>query len=144
MSEIKEAKKGKKSWKPAALLDTHDKPEGYQLRWVNTLDPANLARRQADGWRPLSSVTNKKTGHDRPGHIEDGKPLTTVTEYRGSVLMALPDEDYQEHREFFNEQTRRQTAGLRERFEAENRAKAQRGTAAQIYGETSIERTIIK
>ena len=143
-SEWVAKKKGNKSWKPSALLNTHDKPEGYQLRWVNTQDPANLARRKADGWVPLSSVTNTKTGHERPGHIEDGKPLTTVTEYRGSVLMALPDEDYQEHREFFNQMTRRQTAGLREKAEAENRAKAQHGTAAQIYGETSIERTIIK
>lgn len=139
MTEIKEAKKGKKSWKPAALLNTHHIPEGYQARWVNTSDPANAARRHVDGWRPISSVTNTKAGHDRPDDINDGKPLTTVTEYRGSTLMVLPNEDYQAHRDFFNEQTMRQTAGLQEKLEAENRAKAQRGTAARLYGKTIIE-----
>lgn len=136
---IKEAKKGKKSWRPAALLNTHDIPEGYQARWVNTQDPANAARRRADGWTPITDVTNAKAGHVRPDHIEDGKPLTTVTEYRGSTLMVLPDEDYREHREFFNEQTRRQTAGLREAAEQRNREKAQSGMAAKIYGKTIIE-----
>lgn len=132
-------KKGRKSWKPAALLDTHDKPAGHQLRWVNTQDPANYARRKADGWVPVSQISNAKTGHVHPGHIEDGKPLTSVTEYRGSVLCALPDEDFIEHREFFQEQTRRQTAGLREKTEVENRKKANSGTAAKLYGKIIIE-----
>ena len=140
MSEpVKEAKKGKKSWKPAALLNTHDKPEGYELRWVDTSDPANYARRKADGWTPVSQITNTKTGHDRPDHMGDGKPLTTVTEYRGSVLCALPTEDYQAHREYFAQMTKRQTAGLRDQAEANNRAKATRGMAAELYGKTIIE-----
>lgn len=133
MTEVKEAKKGKKSWKPAALLNTEKVP-GYQSRWVNTQDPANYARRRADGWVPYSQVTGSKELHDRPSHIEDGKPLDTVTEYRGSVLCLLPDEDYQEHRDFFNEQTRRQTAGLRDKAEADNRKRASGGMAAKIYG----------
>lgn len=139
MTEVKEAKKGRKSWRPAALLNTHDIPEGYQARWVNTADPANQARRFADGWQPLSSVTNTKAGHVRPDHIEDGKPLTTVTEYRGSTLCVLTNEDYREHREHFNEMTRRQTAGLREKAEARNRDQARSGMAAKIYGKTIIE-----
>lgn len=134
-----EQKKGKKSWKPSALLLTHDIPEGFQARWVNTSDPANYARRYADGWRPINSVTNTRAGHVRPEHIEDGKPLTTVTEYRGSTLCVLPNEEYQEHREYFNEQTRRQTAGLWDKAEAENRAKARGGMAAKLYGKTHIE-----
>jgi hypothetical protein len=137
MTEVQ--KKGNKSWKPAALLHTHDIPEGFKARWVNTADEANYARRYADGWRPISSVTNTKAGHLRPNHIEDGQPLTTVTSYRGSTLCVLPDEDYEAHREYFNEQTRRQTAGLREKAEADNRAKARGGLAAKIYGKTVIE-----
>jgi hypothetical protein len=137
MTEV--TKKGRKSWKPAALLNTHNIPHGYQARWVNTLDPANHARRLQDGWRPITKVTNKDAGHVRPELIEDGKPLSTVTEYRGSVLMVLPQEDYDEHRAYFNEMTKRQTAGLREKAEAENRARARSGTAAEIYGKTIIE-----
>ena len=137
---ISEAKpKGRKSWKPSAILDTHNIPKGFTARWVNTSDPANYAKRHADGWRPISSVTNKEAGHVRPEYIEDGQPMTTVTEYRGSTLCVLPDEDYQSHREFFQEQTRRQTAGLREKAEAQNRANAQHGEAAEIYGKTIIE-----
>lgn len=131
--------KGRKSWKPSALLTTHNIPEGYKARWVDTKDAANYARRYQDGWRPLSSVTNQKAGHVHPNRMDDGKPLDTVTEYRGSVLCVLPDEDYREHREFFNEQTRRQTAGLREDAEKRNRANAQRETAARLYGRTIIE-----
>lgn len=138
MTEIQETKKGRKSWKPAALLNT-DKVPGYQSRWVNTQDPANYARRRQDGWVPYSEVMRGKKVHERPGHIEDGKPLDTVTEYRGSVLCLLPDDEYQAHRDYFNEQTMRQTAGLQEKLERENRAKAQSGTAAKLYGKTVIE-----
>ena len=134
-----EQKKGKKSWKPSALLNVVNKRPGRQYRWVDTKDAANYARRIQDGWVPESSVTDRSVSHERPDHIEDGKPLTSVTEYRGMALCSIPDEDYQEHREFYKNMTMRQTAGLQEKLEAENRAKAQLGTAARLYGKTVIE-----
>ena len=133
-----EQKKGKKSWKPSALLHTKKMP-GHQSRWVNALDPANYQRRMADGWVPDSKINGGGNLHERPGHIEDGSNLTSVTEYRGMVLCHIPDEEYQEHRDYYNEQTRRQTAGLWDKAEAENRAKARGGMAAKLYGKTHIE-----
>lgn len=135
--------KGKKSWQPSALLPTPDVP-GFQKRFVNVKDPDNLARRLADGWKPYSEVTNGKAKPVASETLGDGRPLTTITEHRGSVLMVLPEEEYQSHREFFQNQTKRQTAGLRQRAEAKNRNRAQAGEAANLYGEISIERTIIK
>lgn len=135
--------KGRKSWQPTALLPTPDIP-GFQKRFVNVKDPDNYARRLADGWKPYSEVTNGNARAIPSETLGDGKPLTTVTEHRGSVLMVLPDEDYEAHREYFRGQTKRQTAGLRQRAEARNRVRAQAGEASNLYGEISIERTIIK
>ena len=135
--------KGKKSWQPSALLPTPDVP-GFQKRFVNVKDQDNLARRLADGWRPYSEVTHGGAKPIASDALGDGKPLTTITEHRGSVLMLLPDEDYEEHRAHFRNQTKRQTAGLRQRAEAKNRHRAQAGEASNLYGEISIERTIIK
>jgi len=131
--------KGKKSWKPSPLLQVENKNPNYEYRWVDTKDPANWAKRYADGWRPATSLNGSRAQHERPEYVQDGKLLDTVTEYRGSTLCVLPKEDYEEHREYYRNQTRRQTAGLREDAEAKNRANARNGLVAQLYGKTTIE-----
>lgn len=136
-------KKGKKSWKPSAMLSTPDYP-GFQKRMVDTTNPDNYARRLSDGWKPVNQVTNGKAKAVLSEDIRDGKPMTSVLEHRGSVLMLLPDEDFEEHREYFREQTRRQTVGLRQKAEQRFQNRQRGELTAELYGETSIQRTIIK
>lgn len=133
-----EVKKGRKSWTPASRLTVTGKREGYVQRWVNK-EPGNYQKRRADGWEPVNGTSGSGLKHDHPNLTGDGKPLTTAVEYRDMVLCELPEEDYREHREYYAEQTRLQTAGLKRKAEQENAANAQGGQAARIYGKTIIE-----
>lgn len=102
-------KKGNPSWKPASLLTT-DKVQGYRLRWLDK-DPANLDKKRREGWQFVSEINAKGT-HDNPETIQDGKPLTSVTEYRELVLAAMPEDMAQGREEYFRDRTKAQTAGL--------------------------------
>lgn len=131
-------KKGNKSWKPNDRLTVKNVPEGYVARWVDT-EQANYERKQEMGYVPVSSVTNPSVKHEHPGLPHDGKPLTTLKAYRGMELMLCPKEDYEAHREYYAEQTLKQTAGLKRKAVEENAANARGGNAAQVYGKIVIE-----
>lgn len=121
-------KKGNKSWKPAQKLSIVDKKAGYVYRWCDK-DPANLLKRKADGWVMASDLHGHKAKQEAP----EAKDLTSVTEYRDLVLMAIPEEDYQSHRDYYEEQTRKQTVGLKDRVKQDARQGAT-GKAADIHG----------
>lgn len=131
-------KKGRKSWQPANRLNVTGKRDGYVQRWVDK-EEANLQRKMADGWVPVNGTLGTKLKHDHPDLTGDGRPLGSTVEYRNMVLMELPEEDYQAHREYYAEQTRSQTAGLKAKAEQENAANARGRAAAHLYGKITIE-----
>ena len=126
-----ETKKGKKSWKPAQRLKVAGKNPDYEYRWIDATDQDNLRRKQEDGWVPVSELH----GHT----AENGeKHPTSVLETRGSVLHAIPKEDHQLHREYFQNKTKKQTVGLKKNLlnEAE---RASPGASRSIHGTIVIE-----
>lgn len=133
-----EPKKGRPSWKPASRLSVSGKREGYVQRWVDE-EPANLQRKKADGWNPVNGTLGSHVKHEHPDLTGDGKPLGSTVKYRNMVLMEIPEEDYKAHREYYAEQTRLQTVGLKARAEHENAANARGRAAAQLYGKITIE-----
>lgn len=136
---MSEQKKGRKSWQPAQRLQVRGKRPGYVQRWVSK-EPDNLARRTADGYTPVNATLGSPAQHDHPDLTGDGKRLTSVQEYRDMVLMEIPEEDYQSHRDYYTKETQKQTAGLKRNAVTENEKNAAgRVTPAHIYGKTVIE-----
>jgi len=117
-------KKGRSSWKPASLLTT-DKLDGYRVRWLSK-DEANLDKKFREGWQLVSSL-NETAKHDNPETIQDGKPLTSVTEYRELVLAAMPEDVAQERDEYYRERTKNQTVGLLDNAKKMQREAESRG-----------------
>lgn len=103
-------KKGKASWAPATAL-TAQKIPGHRTRWTNK-DPVNMQRKEAEGWRAVHKDNGLVSEHEHPEDIASGKPLTSVTEYRELVLMALPEEVAQAREDYFTARTDAQSAGL--------------------------------
>ena len=128
-------KKGKKTWAPAAMLGVVDRKPGFRHRWVNK-DPMNLQRKQAEGWIMADSTTGSE--HEHPGQVEDGKPLTSITEYRELVLMAVPEDIAKSRDDYFREKTEKQTAGLKKSLQSDIDATGVSGTEA-TYGKVVIE-----
>lgn len=129
-------KKGKSTWRPAAMLDVNNKPKGYRLRWCDK-DPMNIQKKEAEGWIHATSINGFKTEHEHPGKTGDGMPLTSVTEYRDMTLMAMPEEIAQARDEYIREQTERQTVELKEDLKGSLRNP--NGPSAETYGKIVIE-----
>lgn len=100
-------KKGKPSWKPAAVTDVTGKEEGYRYRWVNK-DPDNLAKKEAEGWETVSKLTSDKV---HPVN-EPNKSVTSVFEKRDVILQRIPEDIAQERDAYMNDKTQRRTLGL--------------------------------
>lgn len=131
---IPNVKKGKPTWKPAAMLDIPDRMPGYRLKWCNN-DRMNIQRLRAEGWETASSIHGLNVEHDHPEKTGDGHSLTSVTEYRELVLMALPEELGEARDRYFNEKADLQTAGLKRDLEKE----VGKEGAAEVHGKIVIE-----
>ena len=107
-------KKGNRSWKPFDLLDIQDKDPNYRYRWCDK-DPANLTKKQAEGWQFAEKAiakykkppATKATAGSADIDYTD-QSLTTMTEYRESILMVLPEEIALERDAYFAERTESQ------------------------------------
>ena len=75
--------------------------------------------------------------HENP----DGKPLTSSTEYRELVVMALDEEIAQARDAYFREKTRAQTVSLKDRLQddLDDAAKAHGAVPARAEGKIVIE-----
>lgn len=103
---------GKRSWRPATLLDVQNKVSGLNYRWCDK-DPANLMKKQAEGWEfaSKSKVTHIKV--DATNSLQVADPIngegsnlsTSITEYRDCVLMTIDDETLEARNEYFAERT---------------------------------------
>lgn len=129
-------KKGKSTWKPAAHLEAVQKQDGYRYRWCSK-DPDNIQRKRLEGWEVADDTTDPVVGHDAPGYVDDGKPLTTVREHRELVLMRTTEENARAREEWVREQTMNQTAGLK-RDAQKMMADGAGGTPAEVHGNITI------
>lgn len=139
-------KKGKKSWKPASQLDVVNKPEGHRLKWVDKSDGMNIARHQAEGWVMVHPDQGLSAEHAAPDGVNDGQSLTSTTEHREMILMALSQEDYEARSEYIAEQTRQQTVGVGTKLAQENldKAASQHGaTRAAVHGSVKLNQELI-
>lgn len=126
-------KKGKPTWKPAAMLDVPEKVPGFRLRWCDK-DALNLQRKKAEGWIMANEINGIHAEHDHPEKTGDGHSMTSVTEYRDLVLMALPEDLGKARDKYFNEKTEQQTRGLKRDLEEE-----MSGGSAEVHGKIVIE-----
>lgn len=124
-------KKGKPTWKPAAVLDVTDKDPGYRYRWSNK-DPENLARKAAEGWETINGLQADNSKHIEPGKIQDGKPMTSIKERKDCILQRIPEELALERDEYMNNRTKQRTAGLTAHLKKEI------GKDAPIHGKITI------
>lgn len=138
---IRKKKHGNRSWKPAQMLELHDKKPGLHYRWTDATEDLNVKRRLAEGWDFVTNVKSNSAKHNRPNKATDGRPLTSTTDYAELTLMAIPEEEYQEHRAFYREQTRRQTLSIKGDFQGQlDQAARQEGAPrAQAHGKIVIE-----
>lgn len=104
-------KKGNSSWKPASLNEFNNKEDGYRYR-MSRKDPDNLAKKSQEGWETVSGIQSSTTEHQDTNRIQDGKPLTSVTEGRDWVLQRIPEELAKGRDEYYNAESARRTAGL--------------------------------
>ncbi|RJO72856.1 MAG: hypothetical protein C4523_02475 [Myxococcales bacterium] len=107
------------------MLDVVRKVPGFRYRWVSK-DPANMDKKQREGWAHVNQMTGLEGEHIAPGNAADGKPLTSLKEYRDLTLMAMPEEMAQERDRYFQEKTLAQTAGLKKRAEEANEDNARK------------------
>lgn len=131
-------KRGRPRWKPASLLDVVKKTPGYRYRWVENT-PENIAKKRRERWEMAPKEDSAQ--HVQPGHVQDGQPLTTVTEMREMVLMRMPEEDARERDAYIRELTRQQTVGIKKDVEDEiaRAADSVGARRAAVHGKIIIE-----
>ena len=93
-----------------------------------------MLRHHANGWRPVSKLTGGQPEHTAP----DKSPLTSVTEYRELVLCAIPREEYELHREYYQERTLEQTAGIKAQLKGDL-DRAAPGLGSAVHGHILIK-----
>lgn len=109
-------KKGKPSWDVASTLLVYNQrgdmfgegDDGFVYRWEEN-DPHKLQLQKSRGWQVVSDLST--TGISRGAEadkVDDGKPLTTVHEYKELVLLRLPEELAADRRQYMQEQADKQ------------------------------------
>lgn len=130
-------KKGKPTWKPAAIVNVKPR-EGYTPRMINK-DPDNLARKQAEGWEIESGVNSQKSSQTQGyGRINDGTPLTSVTERHDCVLGWMENDKVQARREYYQDRTKRMEEALAR--EAKSDMARATGGKGGVHGSIQIEK----
>lgn len=129
-----QVKKGRASWKPSSLNEFFNKDPDYRYRMCRN-DPANLAKKSAEGWETVSGITNPELKHDEPGRIQDGAKLTSVQQGHDWVLQRIPEELAKERDDYFNNESERRVAGLTAHL---RKGMNDKGGGASLHGEIAI------
>lgn len=106
-SNVKVKAKGRPSWRPATVLKVPFKEPGFRYRWRHG-DPANLQRAVEEGWEFVqkpTGVQKQPIENINSSDVEEGRIKTSITEYRGLVLMRAREELMQERDEYYAERT---------------------------------------
>jgi hypothetical protein len=128
----KVAKKGNRSWSPAAPLGIKAKDPSNRLRWVHA-EPANMLKKRAEGWEQADVGD---AVHDRPNGVESGSGTPAgVLEYRDMVLMKMPEEMAREREAYYRNASQEQVSGLKTRAKRDIRAK----TGVTVEGDITID-----
>ena len=128
----KVAKKGNRSWTPAAPLGIKAKDPSNRLRWVHA-EPANMLKKRAEGWEQADVGD---AVHDRPNGVESGSGTPAgVLEYRDMVLMKMPEEMAREREAYYRNASQEQVSGLKTRAKRDIRAK----TGVTVEGDITID-----
>lgn len=110
--KVEQPKRGKRSWKPAALNEFFNKEPGYRYRMASK-DPYILAKRKQEGWETVSATTGNGEAYQDPSRVgTDGKQLTSVIEGPDWILQRVPDEIADDMIAYYQEETDRRTSGL--------------------------------
>lgn len=115
MARFRDPKTGKISWQPATRLAVKKK-SGFTYRWISD-DPENMRRQQEEGWTPVDGTGSPMVDFDADDENTDS--LGGAKQYRELVLHAMPDELAAARKRYFEEQTTKQTAGLKNRLQEE-------------------------
>lgn len=126
------AKKGTRSWQPAAPLAIKSRDPNTRIKWVST-DPANMLRKRAEGWEPAMAGD---ASHARPNGVDNGKGIPAgVTEFRDMVLMKMPEEMARERDAYYQKRAADQLGAIKNRAKTEIR----NATGVPVDGEITIE-----
>lgn len=136
LAETPAPKKGRATWRPATLLDVQGKDPAFVYRWLLN-DPANIAKKKAEGWEVLSKTTtgSDKSKHVKPGVVGDGESLTSVVQYRELILGRIPKEMAEARAEYFQAITKRQTLRVKQELLDNVQKAAGSLPAAPVHGE---------
>lgn len=128
-TEAAPKKKGKRPWKPAGQLGFLKTPPGYTPRWCDS-EPMRLAAKIAEGWEfvnetnyPQAMRLTKENGQPvaEKDTVTDGTPLTGSVRYREMVGMMLANDQVEARKEYYDAQTRDNTAARVRRTEDKQR-----------------------
>lgn len=129
------AKKGKPTWKPANVVDVIGKEPGYRYRLMEK-SARNLAKKEREGWEIVSGLSTSPIESGAGyGHIDAGKPLTSVHEGQDYIVGRISEELAQERDAHFNGETARKMSALK-RQTRDDLSKSD----APIHGSISIEK----
>jgi len=130
--KVKPAKKGNRSWAPAAPLGLKSRDPSNRLRWVHS-EAANVLRKKAEGWEPAAAGD---AVHDRPHGVESGQGLPAgILEYRDSILMKMPEELALARDSYYRDRAGQQLSGIATR----SKRKIRDATGVPVDGEITID-----
>jgi len=139
-------KTGKRSWKPAALLDVQGRDPSLRYRWA-WKDSANLDKKKAEGWtyatkgqynKPdAASALGLKDPIDEDVVLSNNNSLSTLKEYRESVLMVMPEELAIERFGYYQKQTNNQAVKPRDLKRKTRTLMSEQGVDARTLYDTS-------
>jgi hypothetical protein len=112
-AKTREKETRRKSWRPPAMLDAPDPPEGFHHRWIrvemaNNLDKINMSKRMREGFE---FVRGEEFPDFEAPTIDDGKHAGVIA-VGGMMLARIPIETVEERRAYYQKRTRSQMEAI--------------------------------
>jgi len=130
-------KKGKRTWKPANLLDATGKDPNYRYRMCRN-DESNISRKLAEGWEFVNKTTDPNVRVIGAGTVEDGAQTDTTQRQRELVAMRLPMELKLQRDAHYAEEVNRRKRDLKRRVQRDL-GTDDKGRSAPVTGKIIIE-----
>lgn len=127
-----EVKKGNATWRPARRLDVNDKNPNFAYRWLDSRDPGNIEKKQAEGWQVVSKLTS-----DKSVPADGTTAPTTLLGVRELTLGRMPKDMAEARNAYFQKDTAERTQALGGKLRGDLRNK--HGATADTYGKIVIE-----
>jgi hypothetical protein len=137
LAMLEPRKAGRRSWRPANLLDIEGKDSNFRYRMCRS-DDANLSRKLQEGWEFVNATTDPEARVIGAGTVNDGRSVDTTQRQRELVAMRLPEELARERDEHYAEEVQRRKRDLKRKAQSEMGADA-KGRSAPVTGKIIIE-----